>query len=97
MAEIQKGGAYMVDGKVVDAYGKETKVKAETTEAAKSEEPPPPVVYVEGVKFGSDAAGQAAKEVGLTAEDFKGYTASGQEGFTKPDVVKVITAKEAAK
>jgi hypothetical protein len=62
--------------------------------AAKSEAPPPPV-YVEGVTFGSEAAGEAAKAAGLTADDFKGVTASGQEGYTKPDVVKVIASKEA--
>lgn len=64
--------------------------KAETS-------PPPPIVYVEGVTFGSDAAGQAAKEAGLTAEDFKGVSPSGLEGYTKPDVAKVLASKEAAK
>lgn len=55
------------------------------------------MVYVEGVKFGSDAAGEAARSAGLTAEDFKGYTPSGQEGYTKPDVAKVMASKDAAK
>jgi hypothetical protein len=97
MAEIQRGGAYRVDGKIVDANGKEVQLKAATTDTAKGTESPPPVVYVEGVQFGSDAAGQAAKDAGLTAADFDGYKASGLEGYTKPDVAKVIASKEAAR
>ena len=52
-------------------------------------------VYVEGVSFGSDAAGEAARAAGLTAADFEGVTATGKEGYTKPDVQKVIDSKEA--
>jgi hypothetical protein len=51
------------------------------------------VVYVEGVDFASDAAGEAAKAAGLTAADFDGVTASGASGFTKPDVAKIVEAK----
>lgn len=50
---------------------------------------------LEGVSFGSEAAGEAAAAAGLTAADFKDVTASGQEGYTKPDVAKIIAAKEA--
>jgi hypothetical protein len=99
MAETQKGGAYMVDGKIVDANGVEVKLTSKgRTDSATGDAPPAPAaptVYVEGVTFGSDAAGQTAKEAGLTAEDFKGYTPSGQEGYTKPDVAKVLASKQA--
>jgi hypothetical protein len=96
MAETQQGGAYRVGEKILDASGQETKLTSKArTEPAQEEVRE--VVYVEGVKFGSDAAGQAAKEAGLTADDFKGYQPSGMEGYTKPDVAKVLTAREAAK
>jgi len=49
---------------------------------------------LEGVRFGSEAAGEAAAAAGLTAADFEGVAASGQEGYTKPDVAKIIAAKE---
>lgn len=96
MAETQKGGAYKVGDDYVDANGNETKLtsKAKTEPAREETEE---VVYVAGVKFGSEAAGLAAKEAGLTADDFKGYSPSGMEGFTKPDVAKVLTARDAAK
>lgn len=51
-------------------------------------------VYVEGVTFASDAAGEAARDASLTAADFEGVKASGQDGYTKPDVTKVIAARE---
>lgn len=66
-----------------------------TAKSSKPESPPPPPSYVDGVQFASDAAGDAAKSAGLTAEDFKGIAPSGQDGYTKPDVAKVIATKEA--
>lgn len=95
MAETQRGGAYMVDGKIVDAMGNEVKLTSKAKTEEKEESPSAPTVYVEGVTFGSEAAGQAARDAGLTAADFKGYTPSGQEGYTKPDVAKVLASKEA--
>jgi hypothetical protein len=99
MAETQRGGAYRVGDKVVDASGVETKLtgKARTDgeQQADADAAPAPTVYVEGISFGSDAAGEAAKAAGLTAADFKGYTSSGQEGYTKPDVAKVLASREA--
>jgi hypothetical protein len=50
---------------------------------------------LDGVSFGSEAAGEAAASAGLTPADFEGVTATGQEGYTKPDVAKIIAAKEA--
>ena len=96
MAEIQRGGLYRVGDETVDATGKPATVKSKPA-AAKTETPPEPTVYVEGVSFGSDAAGEAAKEYGLTADDFKDLKPSGVEGYTKPDVAKIIAAKEATK
>lgn len=97
MAETQKGGVYRVGDKYFDANGKEVKLaKDASTEPAADEQQTAEVVYVEGVKFGSAAAGEAAQAAGLTAEDFMGYTPSGQEGYTKPDIAKVVAAKEQA-
>jgi hypothetical protein len=50
---------------------------------------------IEGVTFASEAARDAAVSAGLTAADFTGAQATGKEGFTKPDVTAIVTAKEA--
>jgi hypothetical protein len=42
-----------------------------------------------GVAFASDAAYDAAKEAGLTADSFKGKRKSGASGFTIADVRKL--------
>jgi hypothetical protein len=61
--------------------------------AAKRVEADTPTVYVQGVDFASDAAGEAAKAAGLTAADFEGVKASGATGYTKPDVAQIVAAK----
>jgi hypothetical protein len=50
---------------------------------------------LEGVSFASEAAGETAATAGLTAADFEGFDPSGQEGYTKPDVAKVLASREA--
>lgn len=101
MAETQKGGIAFVNGEYVDANGNKVKKQAAATTDVSAAEvqanEQQKVVHVEGISFGSDAAGEAAKTAGLVAADFEGYTPSGQEGFTKPDVMKVIASRDAAR
>lgn len=47
------------------------------------------------VRFASAQARIAAEEAGMVAGDFEGAKPSSADGFTKPDVQKVIDAQDA--
>jgi hypothetical protein len=49
---------------------------------------------LDGVDFASEAAREAAQQAGLTADAFKGSTASSPNGYTKPDVQALVEKRE---
>lgn len=87
MAETTAGGRYRVNGVLVDAEGKPVKDSDEQRVGAESGD------ALSGVDFASDAARDAAQSAGLTAADFKGASASGANGYTKPDVQAIVDAR----
>jgi hypothetical protein len=101
MAELAKnpldqtvpGGKYAhPDGTLHDAHGEP--VEGASGDAAEQSATTAPS-GLEGVNFASDEASEAAAAGGLTASDFEGVTASGANGYTSPDVKKLVSAKSA--
>jgi hypothetical protein len=96
LADAAKRGSFDLSRFVSTEEGDGRPLSGDWTAKSTAKDPPPPAPeYVAGVTFASDAAGEAAKAAGLTAADFEGVQPTGQDGYTKPDVTKVIASKEA--
>lgn len=65
-----------------------------TSTASKPAQQPKQPATLGGVDFASKAAREAATAAGLTAEDFKGVKATGETGYTAPDVQSIVDGRD---